>query len=156
MRLDKGSHKALAIWAADCAEHVLPYFEEEYPTDDRPRKAVEAGRAWACGEIRCGVARTAAVAAHAAARDAKESAARTTARAAGHAAAAAHMVGHARHAASYAIMAVNYATDPTDAAAATATEQDWQHRHLTKRLWPVAFPIRDKKSRKVLPFRTKR
>ena len=43
----------LAIWAADCAEHVLPYFEERYPKDDRPEgpsKYAESGRARACSE----------------------------------------------------------------------------------------------------------
>ncbi len=66
MRLDKSDHSSLALWAADCAEHVLPHFEEKYPKDDRPRKAIEAARAWTRGEIRVGVARTAGVAAHAA------------------------------------------------------------------------------------------
>jgi hypothetical protein len=42
---------ALAIWATDCAERVLPHFEKKYPKDNRPRKAIEAGRAWAHGEI---------------------------------------------------------------------------------------------------------
>jgi len=46
--------RSLALWAADCAERVLPYFEEKYPRDDRPRKAIEAARAWARGEIRVG------------------------------------------------------------------------------------------------------
>jgi hypothetical protein len=36
----------LVFWAADCAEHVLPVFETKYPEDDRPRKAIEAARAW--------------------------------------------------------------------------------------------------------------
>jgi len=92
-----------AAWAADCAERVLPYFEEAFPDDDRPRKAIEAARAWARGEICVGEARTAALAAHAAARDvAERPAACAAARAAGHAAATAHMVGHAPHAAAYA------------------------------------------------------
>ena len=91
--------RKLALWAAVCAEHVLPYFEEKYPKDDRPRKAIEAARAWSCGEIKCGKARDAAVATHAAARAADEGAARAAARAAGHAAGTAHMAGHARHAA---------------------------------------------------------
>jgi hypothetical protein len=95
--------RAQAAWAADCAERVLPYFEEAFPDDDRPRKAVEAARAWARGEIRVSEARTAALAAHAAARFAAERpAACAAARAAGHAAATAHVVGHARHAAAYA------------------------------------------------------
>ena len=37
--------------AADFAERVLPLFEAEYPDDDRPRKAIEAARAYARGEI---------------------------------------------------------------------------------------------------------
>jgi hypothetical protein len=31
-----------AVWAADCAERVLQYFEKEFPKDDCPRKAFEA------------------------------------------------------------------------------------------------------------------
>ena len=37
--------------AADFAERVLPLFEAEYPDDDRPRKAIDAARAFARGEI---------------------------------------------------------------------------------------------------------
>ena len=63
-------HTALETWndctarlfAADCAERVLPLFERERPHDDRPRKAIEAARAFARGEI--------TAAAWAAARDA--------------------------------------------------------------------------------------
>ena len=62
--LDERDHGSLVPWATDCAEHVLPYFEEGYPKDDRPRNAVEAGRAWARGEIPTGEARAAALAAH--------------------------------------------------------------------------------------------
>ena len=32
----KSDQKILALWAADCAEHVLPFFEEKHPQDDRP------------------------------------------------------------------------------------------------------------------------
>ena len=42
---------SLRMFAADCAEHVLPIFEKERPGDDRPRKAIEAARAYARGEI---------------------------------------------------------------------------------------------------------
>jgi len=139
-RLDEQDHRSLALWAADCAEHVLPYFEEKYPGDNRPRNTIEAGRAWVRGEIAMSEARAAAVAAHAAARDADEGAARAAARAAGHAAATAHMAAHARHAAAYAVKAATYAAVPTDAAAATATERDWQYRRLPEHLRPVVFP----------------
>ena len=75
MRLEARDHRSLALWATECAEHVLPYFDEEYPKHDRPRKAVEAGRAWARGEVKMSEARAAAAAAHAA-RDASRAAAR--------------------------------------------------------------------------------
>jgi len=95
--------RAQAAWAADCAERVLAYFEDVFPGDDRPRKAIEAARAWARGEIRIGEARAAALEAHAAARAASaHPAAVAAARSAGHAAATAHMASHARHAAAYA------------------------------------------------------
>ena len=131
--LDQQDQRLLALWAAACAEHVLPFFAEKHPQDARPRKAIAAARAWARGEITCGVARAAAVATHAAARAADEGAARAVARAAGHAAGTAHMAGHARHAAAYAVKAA------TAAGAAAATERNWQCRRLPKHLRPVAL-----------------
>jgi hypothetical protein len=121
--LSKRDHKTLAVWATDCAEHVLPFFEDKYPKDNRPRKAIEAGRAWVRGELAVSEARTAAFAAHAAARDTNQNAARVAARAAGHAAATAHVAGHAVHAATYAARAASYAVD-------SAKEREWQYQHL--------------------------
>jgi hypothetical protein len=138
MRLDEQDHRSLVLWAADCAEHVLPNFEQKYPSDNRPRKAIEGGRAWVRGEIEFGDVRAAALAAHAADRDADHGAARAAARAAGHAAATAHVAGHARHAAAYAVTAATAAAVPTDA----AKERDWQYQHLPEHLRPVAFPAR--------------
>jgi hypothetical protein len=140
MRLDKVDHRSLVLWATDCAEHVLPCFEEKYPKDDRPRKAVEAGRARVRGEVAFSEVRAAASAAHAAARDADQGAARAAARAAGHAAATAHVAGHAAHAGTYAVTAATYAAVPIDVAATTARERDWQYRRLPKHLRSVVFP----------------
>ena len=67
--LQDDDHRLLAVWAADCAQHVLHHFEEARPGDDRPRRAIELGRAWARGEIAWAEARTAAGHANAAARD---------------------------------------------------------------------------------------
>jgi len=131
-KLNKRDHKLLALWATDCAEHVLPYFEKEYPEDDRPRKAIEAGRAWVRDKITMSEVRAAAFAAHAAARDANHTAARATARAAGHAAATVHVTSHASHAADYAITAAE--------AAGVAKEREWQYRHLPEHLRSMAFP----------------
>lgn len=118
------------LWATDCAERVLPYFEERYPEDNRPQKAIEAGRAWVRGEIAMSEARTAAFAVHAAARNTNQAAACAAARSAGHAAASAHVAGHAVHAATYAAKAAAYAANPTDATANTAKERNWQVQHL--------------------------
>lgn len=131
MRLDERDHRSLVLWATDCAEHVLPYFEENYPKDDRPRNAIEAGRAWVRGEIPISEARAAAFAAHAAARSADQGAARAAACAAGHAAATAHVAAHAAHAANYALTAArspDAAGVPTDSGAAAHKERVWQYR----------------------------
>ena len=128
----KTNHTTLAIWAADCAERVLPHFEEKYPEDTRPRKAIEACREWArTGVFRMADVRKTALAAHAAARDVKEdNAARSAARAAGQAMATAHVPTHALAAAIYAATAVRDATNSTDADIATTKERDWQYQHL--------------------------
>jgi len=68
------SDRALRLFAADCAEAVLPIFERAYPNDDRPRLAIQAARDYANGLI------------SAAARDAAGDAARDAAWAAGDAA----------------------------------------------------------------------
>jgi len=63
--MDRQDHGSLALWAADCAEHVLPHFEEKRPGDARPRRAIEAGCAWARGGMKMSEARAAAFAAYA-------------------------------------------------------------------------------------------
>ena len=104
-------HRAVALRAADSAESVLAYFEERHPQDTRPRRAIEAARAWACGDLAMTDARVAAFAAHAAAREASHPSACFAARAAGHAAATAHVATHAPHAVAYATKAWAAASD---------------------------------------------
>lgn len=143
-QLDEQDHRVLVLWASDCAGHVLPHFEAKQSNDERPRKAMEAGRAWVRDEIPVSKARAAAFAAHAAARDAVDAAACAAARAAGHAAATAHVAGHAVHAAAYAVKTVACAAGPTDVAAATDKERDWQVRHLPKHLRCIGLPVHGK------------
>ena len=123
-RTDEQEHKLLALWAADCAEHVLPSFESKYPEDTRPRKAIEAARAWVHQGLKMTEARTFALAAHAAARDAEDYKAKSAARAAGHAAATAHVASHAQYAAAYALKA---SMNPV-------LEQDWQLQCLPEKI----------------------
>ena len=68
------NERTRCLFAADCAERVLHLFEEAHPNDDRPRKAIEAARAFARGEILADAmfaARDAARAARDAARSAE-------------------------------------------------------------------------------------
>jgi hypothetical protein len=123
-------------FACDCAERVLHIFEEEFPDDNRPRKAIEVARSGNRD------AAYAAAAAFAAARTIAFAAARTIARAAADAAADAAYA--AAGAAAYA--AAGDAADAADAAAdaagaaayaayaayaaAGAAEQKWQLNRL--------------------------
>lgn len=131
---EKTDKKILVMWACDCAERALPCFERNYPTDARPRLAIEAGRAW----VRTGVfhmsdIRAASLAAHAVARTVSDDdAARSAARAAGQAVATAHAAGHAVAAAIYAATAVRDEVGPTGADGAVAKEREWQYEQLLK------------------------
>ena len=128
--LDLDRHRQLALWAADCGEHVLPLFSRRHPLDDRPRLAIETTRAWAAGEVSVGAARSASVAAHAAAREATDIAAREAARAAGHAVATAHMADHSLGPAWYAVRAVQASVEKPAGVAAASRERAWQRKHL--------------------------
>jgi hypothetical protein len=122
-------HRLLAMWAADCAEHVLHHFEQARRKDDRPRRAIELGRAWARGELTWAEARTAAGHANAAARD-LSGAARHAAYAAGQAAAVGHVAAHELGAAAYAIRAARAAAPEDEREAAGRLECRWQRAQL--------------------------
>jgi hypothetical protein len=112
LTLSEEDRRAVAMWAADCAERVLPIFEVAAPDDSRPRDAIKGVRAFAHGEMRIGPVRVLSAKAHAAAREVQIPAATAAARAAGHAAGVAHMAAHARGIA-YAAIAVGL-DNPTD------------------------------------------
>lgn len=134
-KYEKKDQKLLADWAADCAERVLPFFEEVYPKDIRPRKAIEACRMWVrTGVFKMADIRGASLAAHAAARAVKTNdAACFAARAAGQAVATPHVTQHAFGGAYYALKAV-MAADPTHADITVLNEYNWQSGHLPKYL----------------------
>jgi hypothetical protein len=122
----------LVIWACDCAERVLPYFEKKYPDDKRPRRAIDTARTWVRdGVFKMAVIRGASLAAHAAARDvADDDAARSAARAAGQAVATTHVATHSIAAAIYAATAVRDSVAAADANAAVTKERQWQYERL--------------------------
>ena len=127
--LTDSDHQLLALWAALCAEHVLPLFESMRPDDPRPRQAIEAARAWTRGELK--MMETRALGGHAmgAARDLR-GAARFAAYAAGQAAVVAHVAAHELGAGAYAIKAAREAGLEGQAAEAGRLECAWQRAQL--------------------------
>lgn len=122
-------HQLLALWAAQCAEHVLGHFEREQPDDPRPRDAIAAARAWAQGDMPMMQARAVGGHAMGAARQ-LTGAARFAAYSAGQAACVGHVADHDLGAAAYAIKAIRSA-HPRDPGAGRA-ERDWQRAQLAE------------------------
>jgi len=121
-------------FASTCAEHVLHFYEDKYPNDDRPRKAIEAARAcitdksqavWAAARDVARAAARAAWEAAGAAAEADAEAAWAAAEAAAEAAEAA--AGAAAWAAGDAAGAAAWAAARAAAEAdAEADEREWQ------------------------------
>ena len=122
-------HRLLADWALVCAEHVLHLFEDQQPSDSRPRDAIGIGRAWIRGELRMTDAHNAAFQANAAARGMPD-AAKFAALSAGQAVAVAHVAAHDLGAAAYAIRAAGACLPADGAAHARAEEREWQRERL--------------------------
>jgi len=127
--LTDADHRLLALWAATCAEHVLPLFETVAPSDPRPRRAIEQVRAWVRGEVKMMQARAAGGAANSAARP-LSGAARFAAYAAGQAAVVAHVAAHELGAAAYAIKAARTAAPKGESERAGRRECEWQRAQL--------------------------
>ena len=82
-KYENWNEKTARLFAADCAEHILFLFEEKYPGDDRPQRAIAAARLFANKKItrvKWAAARAAAGAARAAAGEAARAAAGDAAR----------------------------------------------------------------------------
>ncbi|MBT8507600.1 hypothetical protein AZH53_04095 [Methanomicrobiaceae archaeon CYW5] len=131
--------QTLAVWAADCAGRVMPYFEEKFPDDPRPRHALEALHRWIeTGVFRMADIRKAALDSHAAAREVGEdNPARSAARAAGQAVSTTHVRTHSIAASRYAQQAVFRAAvaeglEAGEVDAAVAREREWQYRRLVE------------------------
>ncbi len=127
--LTDSDHHLLALWAALCAERVLDLFESERPEDMRPRRAVEAARAWTRHEMTMMQARSLGGHAMGAARD-LSGAARHAAYAAGQAAVVSHVAAHELGAAAYAIKAARAAAPDGGGDDAARLECQWQREQL--------------------------
>ena len=128
----KTGHKTLAIWAIDCAQRVLPYFEQDYPNDPRPRQALNTLKELLkTGIFEMSAIRKASLDSHAAAREVGvDSPARSDARACGQAVATAHVPRHAYGPAIYAQQAVFRSSGPLNAEESATKERNWQYQHL--------------------------
>ncbi|MDQ2757092.1 MAG: hypothetical protein M3Y71_11090 [Actinomycetota bacterium] len=127
--LTDADHRLLALWAAACAEHVLPLFERERPGDSRPRDAIARTRGWAGGEVGMMQSRASGGDAMGAARPLLD-APRWAAYAAGQAACVPHVAEHDLGAAAYAIKAVRAAAPVGDGVVAGRRECEWQRSQL--------------------------
>ena len=126
----KPDQKILALWALDCAEHVLPYFEEKHHDDIRPRNAILVLRNWlTTGEFSMKVIRIASLEAHASAKGKKELDAIFAAHSAGQAVATAHVATHAFGSSVYGIRAVVAHSGNVED---SVKELNWQLRRLRK------------------------
>lgn len=123
------NHRLLALWAADCAEHVLHLFEKVNPGDKRPRQAIEMTRAWVRGEVPMKQAHKTAFVTNAAAKGMPD-AVRFAALAAGQAVAVAHVAAHELGAAAYAIRAVRESVEESAKDEAGRKECKWQRDQL--------------------------
>jgi len=126
------NHKTLALWAIDCAERVMHFFEDKYPHDHRPRQAIETLKMWLdTGVFKMAIIRKASLDSHAAARKVGEdNSARSAARATGQAVATAHVPRHSYGSAIYAQQAIFRASNPSESLSAVTKERDWQYQHL--------------------------
>jgi hypothetical protein len=126
--LSDSDRRVVAAWAADCAERVLPLFEAEAPSDDRPGDAIARARAFARGELDAAGEIRRRFVANRAAQVVNAPAAKAAAWSAGQAAGVAHMGAHALGAAAYAAKAAGLA-DPEEGAQA---ELVWQLEHMSE------------------------
>jgi len=120
LKLEK---KEALRWALDVAEHILTVFESHRPDDPRPKNCIDLGREWMKGPVPFKEIRAAALAAHAAARNASDPLAIAAARACGHAIATIHVQTHSIGASLYGLKAC-----PDDLS--RRTERAWQKQHL--------------------------
>lgn len=127
--LSEAERRAVAKWAADCADRVLGLFEAEVPDDDRPRALIARARAFARGELNTAHEIRRRFTGGVGTADVKAPAAAAAARAAGQAVAVCHMGAHALGAAAYAACAAGLSHP--ERPEAVDDEFRWQLDHMS-------------------------
>ena len=115
--IETQSKATLANWAINYSEQVLmPIWEKNFPGDNRPKKALAAGRQWLSGTIKLPEAKKQILECHGAARDAvSKPSAQAAARAIGQSASTIHSARHCIGLALYGALATAYDELGTDA-----------------------------------------
>ncbi|GAA1854779.1 putative immunity protein [Myceligenerans crystallogenes] len=133
--LSEIDRRRVALWAADCAERVLPLFEAEAPGDDRVRDGIDRTRAFGRGDVDTAGEIRRRFETSRAARSVQGPAAVAAVRAAGQASAVAHMGAHALGAAAYAAKAAALAAPGRPGGPeqddARRAEVRWQLDHIS-------------------------
>lgn len=93
--IEQQKHRTLVMWALDCSKVPLAQFEEKYPYELRPRKALELCETWSKGKIKMPAAKRAILDAHAAAKEINDRVYGSLCHAIGHAGATVHVETHA-------------------------------------------------------------
>ncbi|MGH7916998.1 MAG: putative immunity protein [Candidatus Binataceae bacterium] len=132
--------RELRLFAADCAEHVLPIFERAYAGDRSPREAIAAARAFAEGKIGPTKLAAARAGAEEAALGADGDGGWAAAYAANAARGATHTIGCATSAAAwYAAWAAGEdGADPSWAAGEDGADPSWGAAHAAEEKWQRA------------------
>ena len=133
--IEKQYHKTLVLWALDCAEIYLSYFEKNRPYENRTRIVLETARLWAKGIVKMPEAKKAIHAAHSAASEVgdktKHSASVMAAgRAIGHAAATVHVETHALGVVFYGLTSQYYAAQEGQEEITVNEELDRMYQRL--------------------------
>lgn len=133
--IEKQLHKTLILWALECAEPYLAYFETHRPGESRPRRVLEIAGKWACGQVKMPEAKKAIHAAHSAAaavgdKTRHDASVMAAGRAVGHAAATVHVETHALGLAFYGLTSKTYSVEESEADAAVESEIDRLYSRL--------------------------
>ncbi len=117
--MEGASHRALVLWALDCAQEALSAFEEGWPGEARPRVALQKCEAWARGGIKMPEAKRAILDAHAAAKETASPYLAALAHAVGQAGSTVHVGTHAPGLVFYELTAIRLGAGPAWEAAVT-------------------------------------
>lgn len=93
--LEEQSHRTIVLWAFDLAEETVKKLEAIYPTENRPRLALEAAKLWAAGSIKMPIAQKEILNCHAVAKDLSSLEDIALCHAVGQACSTVHTAGHA-------------------------------------------------------------